>query len=163
MKEKVTLEQDDLCVLEMLEDPVFFGEFIRSTEEEIEEGSGWYFDNYQKILKDKNLEVDFMKDTKERLQERNIQLKNALDKLAKGDNFMVRMHAEKAGAWRAEIEENQRIINRIRRGKFQFVHIPTKLWFENLSQRDPQQFKRVLNFLTKKKRNVVLIAFTKEL
>ena len=51
MKEKVELDENDIYVLEVLEDPVFFGEFIRSSEEDIESGqSGWTFDNYQKIM-----------------------------------------------------------------------------------------------------------------
>lgn len=50
MKEKVTLGEGDLAVLEMLDDPVLFGEFIRSTDEEIERGTGWHYDGYQRKM-----------------------------------------------------------------------------------------------------------------
>jgi hypothetical protein len=55
MKEKVLLDEGDLAVLEILDDPVLFGEFIRSAEDELKEGKGWHFDNYQrKMLIDNN-------------------------------------------------------------------------------------------------------------
>ena len=50
MKEKVALDDGDLAVLELIEDVVVFGEFVRSTDEEIENGDGWAFDNYQKLM-----------------------------------------------------------------------------------------------------------------
>jgi len=50
MKEKVTFNDGELAVLELLEDPVLFGEFIRSAEDEIEEGEGWHYDNYQRKM-----------------------------------------------------------------------------------------------------------------
>jgi len=50
MKEKVLLSEGDLAVLEVLEDPVLFSEFIRSTDEEIEMGTGWHYDNYQRKM-----------------------------------------------------------------------------------------------------------------
>jgi len=50
MKEKVVLSEGDWALLEILDDPVFFGEFVRSTDEEIEEGKGWHFDNYQREM-----------------------------------------------------------------------------------------------------------------
>lgn len=50
MREKVTLDDGDLAVLELIDDIVAFGEFLRSTDEEINEQSGWRFDNYQKTM-----------------------------------------------------------------------------------------------------------------
>jgi len=50
MKEKVTLSEGDLAVLEIIEDPVLFSEFIRCTDEEIEQGTGWHYDNYQRKM-----------------------------------------------------------------------------------------------------------------
>jgi len=50
MKEKVVLDEGDLAVLDMIEDPVVFGEFVRSTDEEIEDGGSWKFNNYQKLM-----------------------------------------------------------------------------------------------------------------
>lgn len=50
MKEKVVLSEGDLAVLEIIEDPVLFGEFIRSTDEEIGMGQGWHYDNYQRKM-----------------------------------------------------------------------------------------------------------------
>jgi len=50
MKEKTTLGDGDLAVLEILDDPVLFSEFIRSTDEEIEQGEGWHYDNYQRKM-----------------------------------------------------------------------------------------------------------------
>jgi hypothetical protein len=50
MKEKIILDEGDTALLEMLDDVVIFGEFIRSTDESIDEGSGWGFDNYQKLM-----------------------------------------------------------------------------------------------------------------
>jgi len=51
MKEKVVLSDEDLAVLEVLDDPVFFGEFLRTIDDELGEPDlGWCFDNYQKLL-----------------------------------------------------------------------------------------------------------------
>lgn len=50
MKEKIVLDEGDLAVLELLDDVVVFGEFLRSDDEEIDNGSGWAFDNYQKLM-----------------------------------------------------------------------------------------------------------------
>ena len=50
MKEKVILDEGDLALLEMLDDIVIFGTFVRSTDESIDEGKSWEFDNYQKLM-----------------------------------------------------------------------------------------------------------------
>lgn len=50
MRERDRLGEGDLAVLEVLDDAVLFGEFIRSTDEEIEDGKGWYYDNYQRKM-----------------------------------------------------------------------------------------------------------------
>ena len=50
MKEKVILDDGDIAVLDLFEDPVVFGEFVRSTDEEIDEGGSWSFNNYQKLM-----------------------------------------------------------------------------------------------------------------
>jgi hypothetical protein len=53
MKQKIQLSEGDLSVLEIVEDKVLFGEFIRSTNEYLEEGEqegGWAFDGYQKNM-----------------------------------------------------------------------------------------------------------------
>ncbi|MFA7101251.1 MAG: hypothetical protein WC196_05925 [Bacilli bacterium] len=50
MKEKVVLDEGDLAILEILDDPVLFGEFVRSAEEELDEGKGWHYDNYQRKM-----------------------------------------------------------------------------------------------------------------
>jgi hypothetical protein len=50
MKEKISLNEGDLAVLEILDDVIAFGEFMRSTEEELDIGEGWRFDNYQKEM-----------------------------------------------------------------------------------------------------------------
>ena len=50
MKEKIVLDDGDLAVLEMVEDPVIFGEFVRSTDDEIDSGGSWGFNNYQKLM-----------------------------------------------------------------------------------------------------------------
>jgi hypothetical protein len=50
MKERVTLSDGDLAVLETIDDPVFFGEFIRSDDDDIENGAGWRWNNYQKKM-----------------------------------------------------------------------------------------------------------------
>jgi len=50
MKEKIVLDEGDIAVLDMIEDPVVFGEFVRSTDEEIESGGSWRFNNYQKLM-----------------------------------------------------------------------------------------------------------------
>lgn len=50
MKEKRQLSEEDLLVLEMVDDTVFFGEYINSTSEDIEEGEGWEFNNYQMMM-----------------------------------------------------------------------------------------------------------------
>lgn len=55
MRKAVNITDDDLALLEVLDDPVFFGEFVRSGETELEVDMGWSFDNYQKrMLLDKN-------------------------------------------------------------------------------------------------------------
>lgn len=50
MKEKLALSEGDLAVLEIIEDPVLFGEFIRTTDEEMERGAGWHYDYYQRKM-----------------------------------------------------------------------------------------------------------------
>jgi len=50
MKEKATISEGDLAVLEIVDDPVLFSEFIRTTDEEIEQGKGWHYDNYQRKM-----------------------------------------------------------------------------------------------------------------
>lgn len=50
MKEKLVLDDGDLAVLELLDDIIVFGEFIRSSDEQIENGKTWKFDNYQKKM-----------------------------------------------------------------------------------------------------------------
>ena len=50
MKEKVAFNESDFAVLEILDDPILFGEFIRSADEELEEGKGWHYDNYQRKM-----------------------------------------------------------------------------------------------------------------
>jgi len=55
MKEKVSLSEGDLAVLELLDDSVLFCEFVRSQDDEIDDGGGWHYDNYQrKMLVDSN-------------------------------------------------------------------------------------------------------------
>jgi len=50
MKEKVLLDEGDIAVLELLDDIIIFGEFTRSTDEDIDNGRGFKFDNYQKKM-----------------------------------------------------------------------------------------------------------------
>jgi len=50
MKEKFNPDEYDVSVWEIIDDPVLFGEFIRSTEDELKENLGWKFDNYQKLM-----------------------------------------------------------------------------------------------------------------
>ena len=50
MRVKEKLTEGDIALLEILDDAIFFGEFIRSTEEQIDEGGGWHFDNYQRKM-----------------------------------------------------------------------------------------------------------------
>jgi hypothetical protein len=55
MKQRVELDDGDLSVLEILDDIVWFGEFIRSSDEEVEtelekKSGEWHFDNYQKSM-----------------------------------------------------------------------------------------------------------------
>ncbi len=50
MKEKAFLDDGDIAVLELIDDPVAFGEFIRSTDDEINSGGSWKFNNYQKLM-----------------------------------------------------------------------------------------------------------------
>jgi hypothetical protein len=50
VKEKVSLNEADLAVVDLIEDPVLFGEFVRTTEEDLNEGGGWYFNHYQKKM-----------------------------------------------------------------------------------------------------------------
>jgi len=50
MKEKVVLSDEDFAVLEIIDDPVLFGEFIRSADDEIDAGKGWHYDNYQRKM-----------------------------------------------------------------------------------------------------------------
>lgn len=50
MKEKTVLDDGDLAVLELIDDIVVLGEFLRSTDEAIAEGKSWSFDNYQKMM-----------------------------------------------------------------------------------------------------------------
>jgi hypothetical protein len=51
MKERQQLDSKDIAVLEILDDPVFFGEFIRDTTEIMDDDDkGWKFDGYQKNL-----------------------------------------------------------------------------------------------------------------
>lgn len=50
MKEKIVLDDGDIAVLELLDDLVWFGSFIRSTSDDDEYGKDWEFDNYQKVV-----------------------------------------------------------------------------------------------------------------
>ena len=49
-KDRAHLSEEDLAVIEIVDDPVFFGEFIRSTEDELKEELGWVYDNYQRLM-----------------------------------------------------------------------------------------------------------------
>ena len=51
MRDKVNPTEEDLAVLEIMDDPVLFGEFIRTDVEDIRAGgTGWHWDNYQKKM-----------------------------------------------------------------------------------------------------------------
>ena len=51
MKKHVVLSEGDFAVLEILDDPVLFGEFMKSDDESLELGEGgWRWDNYQKKM-----------------------------------------------------------------------------------------------------------------
>jgi len=51
MKEKLVLDDNDVAVSELLKDPVWFGEFIRSAaEDKPDVTQSWEFDNYQKRM-----------------------------------------------------------------------------------------------------------------
>lgn len=47
MKEKTIISDEDIAVLELLDDVVWFGSFIRTEDDDDKE---WLFDNYQKIM-----------------------------------------------------------------------------------------------------------------
>jgi hypothetical protein len=50
MRERTTLTDGEVALLEILDDPVLFSEFIRSSDEEIDSGLGWHYDNYQREM-----------------------------------------------------------------------------------------------------------------
>lgn len=51
MKERISYDEGDLAVLEVLEDPILLGSFLRSSEEQLDEGEDmWEYDNYQKKI-----------------------------------------------------------------------------------------------------------------
>lgn len=50
MREKVYISDEDVAVIELLDDPVWFGEYIKSDSEDLMAGGGWRWDNYQKKI-----------------------------------------------------------------------------------------------------------------
>ncbi len=140
-KKKLTKEQyADAAILAQKKDivgdtPVH--EVARTTQE--------YFRSSFQELKDIGvLQTTFPDEMINRLRAKNTDLSKRIEK-SSGD--------PKNKERQVRIDNNKELIKKLK--NMDFVHIPTTLWFDRMASSDPVKFKKILSFLTIKKRHTI--------